>query len=96
MDCISGGHFVVTWSASRVVTWSQQTKHRNRLGISTFNLLLTVKFNVPQKCYEPKPNKGAIGETNEIVILICSCHNFFSLSSVQILFIPACWLLCVL
>ena len=40
--------------------------------------------------------KGAIGETNEIVTLICSCHNFFSLSSVQILFIPACCLLCVL
>ena len=39
---------------------------------------------------------GAIPETNEIVTLICSCHNFFSLSSVQILFIPACCLLCVL
>ena len=39
---------------------------------------------------------GAIGETNEIVTLICRCHNFFSLSSVQILFIPACCLLCVL
>ena len=39
---------------------------------------------------EPTP------ETNEIVTLICSCHNFFSLSSVQILFIPACCLLCVL
>ena len=26
----------------------------------------------------------------------CSCHNFFSLSSVQIIFIPACCLLCVL
>ena len=25
-----------------------------------------------------------------------SCHNFFSLSSVQIIFIPACCLLCVL
>ena len=39
---------------------------------------------------------GATPETNEIVTLICSCHNFFSLSSVQILFIPACCLLCVL
>ena len=35
-------------------------------------------------------------ETNEIVTLICSCHNFFSLSSVQILFILACCLLYVL
>ena len=39
---------------------------------------------------------GTTPETNEIVTLICSCHNFFSLSSVQILFIPACCLLCVL
>ena len=31
-------------------------KHRNRLGISTSNSLLTVQFNVPQKCYEFKPN----------------------------------------
>ena len=29
-----------------------KTKHRNRLGISTLNSLLTVQFNVPQKCYE--------------------------------------------
>ena len=31
-------------------------KHRNRLGIYTLNSLLTVQFNVPQKCYEFKPN----------------------------------------
>ena len=30
-------------------------KHRNRLAISTLNSLLTVQFNVPQKCYEFKP-----------------------------------------
>ena len=39
---------------------------------------------------------GTTPETNEIVTNICSCHNFFSLSSVQIIFIPACCLLCVL
>ena len=33
-----------------------KTKHRNRLGISTLNSLLTVQFNVPKKCYEFKPN----------------------------------------
>ena len=27
---------------------------------------------------------------------ICGCHNFFHLSSVQIIIIPACCLLCVL
>ena len=32
-----------------------KTKHRNRLGISTSNSLLTVQFNVPQKCYGPNP-----------------------------------------
>ena len=44
----------------------------------------------------PKLKGGATPETNEIVTNICSCHNFFSLSSVQIIFIPACCLLCVL
>ena len=39
---------------------------------------------------------GAIPETNEIVTHICSCHNFFPLSSVEIIIIPACCLLCVL
>ena len=42
------------------------------------------------------PYGGTTPETNEIVTNICSCHNFFSLSSVQIIFIPACCLLCVL
>ena len=40
--------------------------------------------------------RGPTPETNEIVTNICSCHNFFPLSSVQIIFIPACCLLCVL
>ena len=31
-------------------------KNRNRLGISILNSLLTVQFNVPQKCYKLKPN----------------------------------------
>ena len=39
---------------------------------------------------------GGLPETNEIVTHICSCHNFFPLSSVQIIIIPACCLLCVL
>ena len=34
--------------------------------------------------------------TIEIRTHICSCHNFSLLSSVQILLIPACCLLCVL
>ena len=40
--------------------------------------------------------KAHRAETNEIVKNICSCHNFFPLSSVQIIIIPACCLLCVL
>ena len=39
---------------------------------------------------------GATPETKEIGTHICSCHNFFPLSSVQIMVIPACCLLCVL
>ena len=39
---------------------------------------------------------GGLPETNEIVTHICNCHNFFPLSSVQIIIIPACCLLCVL
>ena len=55
---------VVTWSVQEYPAQScvcghidlNKTKHRNRLGISTLNSLLTVQFNVPQKCYEFKPN----------------------------------------
>ena len=32
----------------------------------------------------------------ETFIFFCTCHNFFPLSSVQIIIIPACCLLCVL
>ena len=32
----------------------------------------------------------------KLSVFFCSCHNFFPLSSVQIIFIPACCLLCVL
>ena len=39
---------------------------------------------------------GNIPKTNEIVTHICSCHNLFPLSSVQIIIVPACCLLCVL
>ena len=44
-----------------------KTKHRNRLGISTLNLLLTVQFNVPQKCYEFKPNTE--------LLKTCKCYE---------------------
>ena len=59
-----------------------------------------VKLHVAHVKYIPQNPSGLKGgtlpETNEIVTHICSCHNFFPLSSVQILFIPACCLLCVL
>ena len=51
------------------------------------------------RLWNKSPNSlkgGTTPETNEIVTNICSCHNFFPLSSVQIIFIPACCLLCVL
>ena len=53
----SCGHLVVQeYSCSPVLLCGHiglnKTKHRNRLGISTLNSLLTVQFNVPQKCSE--------------------------------------------
>ena len=48
-------------------------KHRNSLDISTLNSLLTLQFNVPQKCYEFKPStdlikrcKNAISRSNSL------------------------------
>ena len=54
-------------------------------------------FTFTYQSYSDRAGQGGTTpETNEIVTNICSCHNFFSLSSVQIIFIPACCLLCVL
>ena len=39
---------------------------------------------------------GTIPEITKSLSTYLSCHNFFSLSSVQIFLIPACCLLCVL
>ena len=44
-----------------------KTKHRNRLGISTLNSLLTVQFKVPQKCEEFKPNPE--------LLKTCKCYE---------------------
>ena len=41
-------------------------KHRNRLGISTLNSLLTLQFNVPQNCYEFKPNTRCVNAMNRL------------------------------
>ena len=57
-----------------------KTKHRNRLGISTLNSLLTVQFNVPQKCYEFKPNMRKTHFyviSHEIVVWIFCCQKFW-------------------
>ena len=34
--------------------------------------------------------------SRNLIFFFCPCHNFFPLSSVQIIIIPACCLLCVL
>ena len=34
--------------------------------------------------------------SRNLITFFCPCHNFFPLSSVQIIIIPACCLLCVL
>ena len=41
-------------------------------------------------------HKGGLSHSPPILKNICGCHNFFHLSSVQIIIIPACCLLCVL
>ena len=53
-------------------------KHRNRLGISMLYSLLTVQFNVPQKCYEP----------NTEPLKTCKCYelNFSMLFLMKLLF----------
>ena len=42
---------VIMWSH-----WSQQNEAQKQTRNSTLNSLLTVQINVPQKCYEFKPN----------------------------------------
>ena len=39
-----------------------KTKLRNSLSIDTLNSLLTIQFNVPQKCYEFKATKEIISK----------------------------------
>ena len=41
-------------------------------------------------------NGGTIPFFPKLAFFFGTCHNFFSLSSVQIIIIPACCLLCVL
>ena len=61
-----------------------------------FSLERRRKYLEDQVIHACQLKGGTTPETNEIVTNICSCHNFFPLSSVQIIFIPACCLLCVL
>ena len=60
-----------------------------------------------RRIYAAVPHLGSIASAEEDfwgdytlfsgnLHFFCTCHNFFLLSSVQILFIPACCLLCVL
>ena len=51
---------------------------------------------LPDLSYDREGVRGVIPETNEIVTHICSCRNIFPLSSVEIIIIPACCVLCVL
>ena len=45
---------------------------------------------------ETNPKGGLYHISRKLHIYFLTCHNFFSLSSVQIIIIPACCLLCVL
>ena len=84
----------LTQSNSLSATFPCMLLSHNRSGTLTYQFSGTAVL--ARSTFKGGGGGGAIPKTNEIVTLICSCHNFFSLSSVQILFIPACCLLCVL
>ena len=58
-------------------------------AINSLLFVLTIQQLLP-------PYGGNIRFDPEICTFFCTCHNFFLLSSVQIIIIPACCLLCVL
>ena len=60
--------------------------------------LLTVLHCRRNSIALPVAVKGGLHQKKPGIFLntICSCHNFYFLSSVQIIIIPACCLLCVL
>ena len=74
---------VIMWSH-----WSQQNEAQKQTR-NFYNLLLTVQFNVPQKCYEFKPNtellKTSVNAMNtlyyvishEIVVWIFCCQKIW-------------------
>ena len=76
-----------------MLCWSGMGRHLFWSGADVTNNGAT---KVKSMLYKHSLAGGTTPETNEIVTLICGCHNFFPLSSVQILYIPACCLLCVL
>lgn len=42
-------------------------KHRSCISIDTLNSLLTIQFNVPQKCYEFKPTKEMVAKSKNAI-----------------------------
>ena len=59
------------------------------------NMLLFIKYIITS--YLMVPKKGGLDHiSRKLYIFFVTSHTFFSLSSVQIIIIPACCLLCVL
>ena len=65
-------------------------------GEMLWQLQICVTISLVSGVPPPPPPPPTIPQTSEIWTHICGCHNFFPLSSVQIIIIPACCLLCVL
>ena len=58
--------------------------------------IVVVSMNIFYRSLSSFPSQGPYHISRKLHIYFLTCHNFFSLSSVQIIIIPACCLLCVL
>ena len=81
-------------------TVGQEKKSSSRVGIPRVPEARETSLPLKALITDAHEAEGQFGGTipfsSEIQKHICGCHNFFPLSSVQIIIIPACCLLCVL
>ena len=83
---------------AEICEWPQaQWTIRLRGSLSGAGLLAVASLPVDQQADYATVRRVLLSRfVPEICTFFCTCHNFFLLSSVQIIIIPACCLLCVL